>query len=45
MRLINFTKTENNNYLIFENCTGGDLSNYLKQKGSLSEIEAQRIIK
>lgn len=38
-------KTANSLYLIFQLCTGGDLKNYLKVNGPLSEYKAQEIFK
>lgn len=37
VRLYDFIKTENNNYLVFEFCGGGDLRGFLKEKRRLSE--------
>ena len=37
VRLIDYIRTENNNYLVFEYCGGGDLRGFLKSTGRLSE--------
>jgi len=37
VRLYDIIKTENNNYLVFEFCGGGDLRGFLKEKRRLSE--------
>lgn len=42
--LIDVQKTENNFYLILEFCAGGDLSQFLKAHGPVSEEVAQRWI-
>ena len=40
--LIDVQKTENNFYLILEFCAGGDLSQFMKTHGPVSEEVAQR---
>ena len=45
VRLYDYIKTENNNYLVFEYCGGGDLRGFLKEKRRLSEPIAQRFMK
>ena len=40
IKLSDIKKTSNNFYLILEYCNEGDLSEYLKQKGYLTEDEA-----
>jgi len=45
VRLIDYIRTENNNYLVFEYCGGGDLRGFLKTKGRLNEPVAQRFMK
>lgn len=40
IKLYDIKKTANNFYLILEFCNEGDLSEYLKQKGYLTEDEA-----
>jgi serine/threonine protein kinase len=37
VRLFDFVPTDNNNYLVFEYCGGGDLRGFLKAKGRLAE--------
>ena len=37
VKLYDFIKTQNNNYLVFEYCGGGDLRGLLKEKKRLSE--------
>lgn len=44
VRLIDFVKTENNNYFILEYCGGGDMRTYLKEQRRLSELTAQRFM-
>jgi len=44
VRLEDFIQTSNNYYLVFEYCGGGDLQKFLKEKGPLSELTAQRFI-
>ena len=45
VRLYDFFKTSNNNYLVFEYCGGGDLRGFLREKSRLSEPVAQRFMK
>jgi serine/threonine-protein kinase ULK/ATG1 len=40
IKLFDIKKTANNFYLILEYCNEGDLNDYLKQKGYLTEDEA-----
>ncbi len=40
IKLYDLKKTANNFYLILEYCNEGDLGDYLKQKGYLTEDEA-----
>ena len=37
IKLYDYIKTQNNNYLVFEFCGGGDLRGFLKEKKRLSE--------
>jgi len=37
VKLYDFIKTQNNNYLVIEYCGGGDLRGFLKEKKRLSE--------
>jgi len=45
VRTIDFFRTENNNYFVFEYCGGGDLRTYLREHGRFSELEVQRFMK
>lgn len=45
VRLYDFIQTENNNYLVFEYCGGGDLRAFLKEKRRLSEPVVQRFMR
>jgi serine/threonine-protein kinase ULK/ATG1 len=45
VRLIDYIRTENNNYLVFEYCGGGDLRGFLKSKSRLTEPVAQRFMR
>ena len=42
VKLLDVQKTENNFYLILEYCEGGDLGNFIKKNGPVSEIVAQK---
>ena len=44
VHLEEFIQSSNNYYLIFEYCAGGDLQKYLKEKGPLDELTAQKFI-
>ena len=44
VKLIDVIKTERRFYLAFEYCSGGDLAQYIKKKGKLSESQAQRFM-
>jgi len=44
VRLEDFIQTANNYYLVFEHCAGGDLQKYLREKGPLDELKAQRFM-
>ena len=37
--------TKNNVYIVTEYCEDGDLLNFIKKKGKLSELSALRIVK
>jgi serine/threonine protein kinase len=45
VRWYDFTRSVNNNYLIFEYCAGGDLRSFLKEKRCLNEFTTQRFMK
>lgn len=38
-------QTQNNMYIFTEYCADGDLQNYLKKRGRLSEKEATKMLK
>lgn len=42
VKLIDVQKTENNFYLVLEYCEGGDLGNFIKQNGPVTEKIAQK---
>ena len=37
-------EVKNNTYFVYEYCNGGDLENYVQEKGLLKEDEATRIL-
>lgn len=45
VKFMYFSETQNNIYLFMEYCDGGDLANYINQKGALEGAEAIRMIK
>ena len=45
VKFMYFSETQNNIYLFMEYCDGGDLANYINQKGALEGVEAIKMIK
>ena len=45
VKLYEYVRTENNNYLIFEYCGGGDLKQFLKERKRLTEPVAQKFMR